>query len=311
MKRTTPNGVVGASDRQLHGERGAPCGPVRDADPAAHAGHDGGRDGESQAGAAAGRCLGPPEPVEDVGQVLRPHAGPLVLHHQLGGRTARGAPAPAPRPPSGLWRTALSTRMVTTWRSRSGSPDDHHRLRVDLDAHTPGGRGRHHRERGIGGDVAQLDRLEGHVQRPRVGARQEQQVLHQRGEVADLRVDVVERGAHLRDGLVLVQSQVLDAGADDGQRRPQLVARVGRELALAPQCLALRVQRRPDGHQGARRVGGTQHAREHQRQHATTDEHLEQRIERVSCSAVRSWTTWMSTPLAVRVFAGARSGRAG
>ena len=94
--------------------------------------------------------------------------------------------------------------------------------------------------------------------------------------MADLGVDVVERRAHLRHGLVLVQPEVLDAGADDGQRRPQLVARVRRELALTPERLALCVQRRPDGHQGACGVRGAQHAREHQREHATADEHLEQ-----------------------------------
>ena len=40
-------------------------------------------------------------------------------------------------------------------------------------------------------------------------------------------------------GWSLVQPEVLDAGADDGQRRAQLVARVSRELALAPERVAL------------------------------------------------------------------------
>ena len=150
---------------------------------------------------------------------------------------------------------------------------DHHRLRVDLDVDAPGARRGHHRGGRVGGDVAQLDRLERQVERARVGAREQQQVLDQRGQVADLGVDVVERRAHLGHRLVLVQPQVLDAGADDGQRGAQLVAGVGRELALSPERLALGVQRGPDGHQGARRVGGTEHAREHQRQHATADEH--------------------------------------
>ena len=203
----------------------------------------------------------------------RPPAGPTARSRRTRTRTS---------PPSGLWRTALSTRMVTTWRSRSASPDDHHRLRVDLDVDAPGAR--RATSWPTAASAATSPSSTGWRVRssaPEVGARQQQQVLHERGQVADLGVDVVERGADLGDRLVLVQPQVLDAGAHDGQRRPQLVAGVGRELALSPERLALGVQRGPDGHQGARRVGGAEHARQHQRQDAATDQHLEQRLERV------------------------------
>ena len=57
--------------------------------------------------------------------------------------------------------------------------------------------------------------------------------------MADLGVDVVERLADVGSRLVRVAPQVLDRAPDDGQRRPQLVARVGGELALAAQGEAL------------------------------------------------------------------------
>jgi hypothetical protein len=51
--------------------------------------------------------------------------------------------------------------------------------------------------------------------------------------VADFGVDVAQGLAHLLDLASTVAFEVLDARPDDGQRGPQLVARVGGELTLA------------------------------------------------------------------------------
>ena len=51
------------------------------------------------------------------------------------------------------------------------------------------------------------------------------------------------RVADAADRLVLVALQVFDAAPDDRERRPELVARVGRELALAAERLADRDER--------------------------------------------------------------------
>ena len=120
------------------------------------------------------------------------------------------------------------------------------RLRVDLDPDAPVRGGLAHRRRPVGGDVAEVDRHVLERDRARVGAGQQQQVLDDRGHVADLVVDVLERRADRRDRLVAMPLEVLDAAPDDRQRRPQLVAGVGRELALAAQRGALVGQRFAD-----------------------------------------------------------------
>ena len=162
----------------------------------------------------------------------------------------RPAPVRADRDADPAVRRAVADRVVD---------QDHHqlaeagriaghdrRLRIDLDPDAAVGRGLAHRRRAVGGDVAEVDRdvLERH--RARIGAGEQQQVLDDRGHVADLVVDVLERRADRRDRLVAVPLEVLDAAPDDGQRRAQLVAGIGGELALAAQRDALVRQRLAD-----------------------------------------------------------------
>ena len=106
--------------------------------------------------------------------------------------------------------------------------------------------------------IAEVDRDVLQRHRPRIGAGEQQEVLDDRGHVADLVVDVGERVAHRRDRLVAVTLEVLDATPDHGQRRAQLMARIGRELALAPQRNALVRQRLADRDQRPSRVDGAE-----------------------------------------------------
>ena len=68
----------------------------------------------------------------------------------------------------------------------------------------------------------------------------------------------LERVADLADRLVAVPPEVLDRAPDDGQRRAQLVAGVGGELALAAERRALRGERLADRHERAARVDGAE-----------------------------------------------------
>ena len=104
----------------------------------------------------------------------------------------------------------------------------------------------------VGGDVGQVDRLAGELDGPRVAPGEQEQVLDERGQVVGLGGDVVDRRADLADRLVGVAPEVLGARPDDGQRRPQLVARVGGELALVAERVADRDER-PAGDDRSRR----------------------------------------------------------
>ena len=95
----------------------------------------------------------------------------------------------------------------------------------------------------VGRLLGQVGVAELQLQRVRVAARQEQQLLDQRAHAGDLGLDVAER-LLLRGRVRRARRKRAQVAADHGQRRAQLVARVGRELALAADRLA-------DGHQGA------------------------------------------------------------
>ena len=142
------------------------------------------------------------------------------------------------------------------------------RLRVDLDPDASVGRGLAHRRRAVGGHVTQVDRDVLERDGARIGAGEQQQVLHDRGHVADLVVDVLERGADRADGRVAMSREVLDAAPDDRQRRPQLVAGVGRELALAAQRGPLVGQRFADRDDRPAGVDGPEPERDDQRRAA-------------------------------------------
>ena len=243
-----------ARRRQADHEAGAALGPVGDVDAAAVAVDDPGGDGEAEAGArrpahpapgrtARTRAAGPPAGCP--GRRPRPRA----TRRCVSARTATPT-----RPSAGLWRIALSTRIITSWRSRAGSPATTAGCGSTTTRTPRSVAGLPIAGRAVGGDVAEVDRHVLERDRPRVGAGEQQQVLDDRGHVADLVIDVLERRADRRDRLVAMPLEVLDAAPDDGQRRPQLVAGVGRELALAPERGALVGQRLADRHERPPRI---------------------------------------------------------
>ena len=149
--------------------------------------------------------------------------------------------------------------------------DRRRRRGIDLEPHA--GRGGRLRERGcrVGGDVVEVQRHPLERDGAGVGAGEEQQVVDQRGQVLDLGVDVDEGVADLVHGSVAVLAQVVHGSPDHGQRRAQLVARVGGELALATERDALAGERFADRHQRAARVDRAE-ADRHEHDHEATDE---------------------------------------
>ena len=119
------------------------------------------------------------------------------------------------------------------------------------------GRGRPSRGGRRGGDVAQLHRLERQVQRTGVGAGEQQQVLDQ-PVMWPTSASMSSRALPTSlTGWCRMEPQVLHAGTHDGQRRTQLMARVGSELALSLQCRRPACERLTDGHQRATRIERT------------------------------------------------------
>ena len=106
---------------------------------------------------------------------------------------------------------ALSTRIITSWRSRAGSPVTTAGC-GSTSTRTPRSvGGLRERRRAVGGDVAEVDRHVLELDRARIRPREQQQVLDDRGHVVHLVVDVLERRADRRDRLVAVALQVVDA----------------------------------------------------------------------------------------------------
>ena len=94
----------------------------------------------------------------------------------------------------------MSTRIITSWRSRAGSPVTTAGCGSTSMRDPAIGRRLGQRRGPVGGDVAEVHGHAVELDRARVGARQQQQVLDDRGHVADLVVDVVERGPDLATG---------------------------------------------------------------------------------------------------------------
>ena len=151
----------------------------------------------------------------------------------------RPAPATPTRPSVGLWRMALSTRIITSWRRRAGSP-----------ATTAGcGSTSTRTPRSVAGlpiadapSAATSPRSTG--TRSSATAPESERASSSRSST----IAVMWRTSSsmsssadptVADRLVAMPLEVLDAAPDDGQRRAQLVAGVGRELALAAQRDAL------------------------------------------------------------------------
>ena len=126
----------------------------------------------------------------------------------------------------------------------------------------------------IGRHVGQVDGLAGQLDRARVAPGEQEQVLDERGQVIGLGRDVVDGRADLADRLVRVPAEVLGAGPDDGQGRPQLVAGVRREFALV-------AERVPDRDEGATGDDGARGEGREQRHEPADRQDREERLERV------------------------------
>ena len=203
---------------------------------------DPGRDRQAEPGAAGRRARATPETLEETRQILLAQTVPLVLDRELALQRRQSARWRRTAPSRGLWAIALSTRMYTSWRRRAASPmtvagsgSTSNRTPALAGRAPQGGRrsGRH---------VAEIDRQALQADRAGVRAGEQEQLVDEARQVVDLRSDVVERVADLRDGFVSMTPKVFDRCLDDRQRRPQLVAGIGGELALAPQGGPLRCQ---------------------------------------------------------------------
>ena len=154
-------------------------------------------------------------------------------------------------------------------------------LGIDLDAHA-GSCGRlGQRRRGVGRHVIEVERHAVEGDRTRVRAREEEQVVDERRELLDLGVDVLECVADLRDGLRRIPPEMLHGCADHGERRPQLVARVRGELALAAERRALPGQRVADRHQRAAGVDRTESDGDEHDHDAAEEQHGHERCKRI------------------------------
>ena len=211
--------------------------------------------------------------------VLGPDPRAVVLDDERG---AAGA-GPHGDPDAPIDR-AVADRVVDQDHDELSKPrrvaGDDGRLRVDEDVDAAIGRRLAHGRRAVGGDVAEVDRHVLQRDRARVRPGEQKQVLDDGGHVGHLVVDVDQRRADLRDGLVTVSLEVVDTAADDGQRRPQLVAGVRGELALPPQRHPLGGQRFADRDQRPPRVDRPEAERHQHHQPTADDQHDQHRVER-------------------------------
>ena len=204
---------------------------------------DPGSDRQPETGAAGRRVRRSPEPLEDVRQVGLAEARAAVLDDEVGVSRRRGWTAISTVDPVGAWRTALSPRIRTSWRSRSasavsGTGSASTSTRTSRSAAIVARPGRR-----VERDLAEVGRRERQVERPRIGPREQQQVVDERAEPDHLVVDAVERGRARRRVPIRLAAQLFDRAADDRQRRAQLVAGVGGEIALASEGVTDRDER--------------------------------------------------------------------
>ena len=99
---------------------------------------------------------------------------------------------------------------------------------------------------GFEGELGELDRHALDLGRARIGPREQQQLVDQVGQAGHPGVDVLDRPADVRDLRLRVTTKVLQAGPDDRQRRPKLVARVGRKRRWRRSDSRIGTRARPD-----------------------------------------------------------------
>ncbi len=171
----------------------------------------------------------------------------------------------------------MSDRVVAKDRHELPEPSgvtrhlDRHR--VDLDPDAARLRESSQTRRRVERDLGKLHRLVDDLHVTGVRARKEQEVVDEGVQPANLRVHVVERVAHLSHPPLAVTPEVLEAAADDRERRPELVAGVGGELALTPERVA-------DGHERTLRVEPANAQGHGQDEEATEPKDREEDVER-------------------------------
>ena len=145
---------------------------------------------------------GPLEPLEHVGHVLRPDAGPLVLDVSV-------APVASARTATATWPPAgCGGSRCRRGSSRAGGAGPDRRRPSPAPGRPRPGRpsaaGLASADAPSAATSPRSTRQALELDRARVGPGEQQQVLDERGQVADLGVDVVERRADLADRLVPV-----------------------------------------------------------------------------------------------------------
>ena len=166
--------------------------------------------------------------------------------------------------------------MVTSWRRRRGSPETARRQRIEHDGHAALLAERHEHRGSLGGDVAEVERNPVQLDDARIGPGQQQHVLDEGGHVPNFGLYVADRLTHVLDPAAPVAFQILDARSNDGEWRPQFVAGIRRELALALQGRLPAIDRLPDRDESAAGVEVPGGESGEKRSHAPDEQDQEQ-----------------------------------
>ena len=183
-------------------------------------------------------------------------------------------------PPDGVWRIALSTRIITSWRSRAGSPVTTAGCGSTAIATPPSAAG-----------LASADAPSAATS-PRSTGTRSSATAPESERASSSRSSTIavmwrtsasmssSADADLADRLVLVAVEVLDAAAHDRERGPELVAGVGREVALAAKRGPLVRQRLADRDERPAGVDGPEAERDQDDHDPADQQHDQHRLER-------------------------------
>ena len=247
------------------------------------------RDREPEAGAARRRAARPPEALEDVGHVLRADAAAVVLDVERARRRRRAGPRPGPRRPR-----AVADRVVDEDHDELPQPGRRRPRRSPAPGRPR--RGRSFAPAGLASDeaasAATSPRSSGW--RSSETAPESERARSSRSSTSEVRCSTsapMSSSASPTDAdrLVGVAAEVLERAPDDGQRRAQLVARVGRELALAAEREPLVAERLADRDERPAGVDGAEPERDEDDDRAADEQHARASRRACRCSVVRSW----------------------
>ena len=166
--------------------------------------------------------------------------GPVVDAPRARASPVGARPAPRPACPAAVWTSALPTRLATTWRRRSSSPSDDDAASVDVAGDRPVGLdGPRVAHRVVGQSTPRSTGAA--LERPAlVEPGEQQQVLDERAHAHRLLLGAAHGLAELVGVGEAARAVQLGVAPDGGDRRAQLVGRVGDEPAqplLGPRAL--------------------------------------------------------------------------